>query len=120
MTDHTRQRMNKSMKALRELRKLQRLCRECARPLKKDDIARCKDCKLLHTTREKELFWIKVPGVAGTFNAVSIFETREDAELASKALYQENLHIAEIKVAVTMDRHVAAQLFADMPQEVQR
>lgn len=45
MTEHTRQRMKKSMKALRELRKLQRLCRECAWPLKIDDI-----------TREKELF----------------------------------------------------------------
>jgi len=29
----------------------------------------------------------------------------------------ENLHIAEISVAVTINRNVAVQLFADLPQE---
>jgi len=67
--------------------------------------------------KDKELFWYKIPGIAGEFRSVSIFNTREDAILAAKALYMENLHIAEISVAVTINRNVAVQLFADLPQE---
>lgn len=66
---------------------------------------------------KKELFWFKVPGIASEFNSISIFETRKDARLARKSMYAENLHVIKVKVAVTTEAHVAAQLFADMPQE---
>lgn len=53
---------------------------------------------------KKELFWFKVPGIAGEFRSISIFQTRKDARLASKAIYSENLHIVKVNVAVTMPR----------------
>lgn len=54
--------------------------------------------------KEKQLFWFKVPGIAGEFFSVSIFKTRKDARLASKAIYVGNLRVVKVSVAVTRAR----------------